>query len=243
MMQSKKFYLALMGLMILVGSVCAQQAADPKWTGQVNAGWTSTSGNTKSSNISLGISAERRTEKDRITLGSDYAKGKVNDVVNEEWWRSNAKYDYFINKVWYGFVNGRYETDDIANLDSRTVLGAGAGRQLIETKRTNLSCELGMANINEKYSTNKSNSEVTAQASYKLTHQIIDTVQLVHDLSYYPSTSDFADYYLTSTLELRANFTKTMFANFKAIYSRDASPAAGQANSDIKYIVGIGMGF
>ena len=244
-------YLVLLGVLMLVGAVNAaqeEQASDPKWTGSINAGLTATSGNTKTDSISLGISAERRDEKTRITAGGDYAKSNAEvagvDQKVEDWWRAVGKYDYFLTPVWYGFLNGRYETDDIANLDSRLVYGAGAGRQLIESEKTNLSCELGIAQMDEKYTNpNASDSKVTAQASYKLTHQLIDTVKLIHDLTYYPDIKKVSDYYLTTTAELRANFTETMFANFKVIYGRDATPAMGQGSSDVKYILGVGMGF
>ncbi len=247
-----KYHVVLLGMLILVLSVQAaetEQAADPKWTGSINAGLTATSGNTTTDSISLGISAERRAEKNRITFGGDYAKSNAEvagvDTKVEEWWRTVGKYDYFLTPVWYGFINGRYETDAIANLDSRIVYGAGAGRQLIESEKTTLSCELGIAQMDEEYGTNPgtSDSEVTAQASYKLTHQLVDTVQLIHDLTYYPSIKQVSDYYVTTTAELRANFTETMFANFKVIYSRDATPAMGQGSSDMKYILGVGMGF
>jgi putative salt-induced outer membrane protein YdiY len=253
-MTFKRTSLVLLGMLILVVSVQAaenEQATDPKWTGSINAGLTATSGNTKTDSISLGINAERRDEKTRITVGGDYAKSNATvgvpavDTKVEDWWRAIGKYDYFLTPVWYGFLNGRYETDSIANLDSRLVYGAGAGRQLIESEKTNLSCELGLAQMDEEYGTTPgtSNSEVTAQASYKLTHQLVDTVQLIHDLTYYPSINKVSDYYLTTTAELRANFTETMFANFKVIYGRDSTPALGQGASDTKYILGVGMGF
>ena len=78
---------------------------------------------------------------------------------------------------------------------------------------------------------------------YKFDHQIVETVKFVHDLTYFPSTDDVSDYYLTTTAELRANFTKSMFGTFKTIFSRDTSPAAGRGNSDVKYILGVGIGF
>ena len=223
----------------------------PAWTGQLSVGWTSTSGNTSTDNKSLSFSAERRTEKGRLSGGADYAKGRQTNpatgakITTEDWFRSLAKYDHFITPRWYGFVNGRYETDKVALLDSRTLLGGGAGHQLIDRDEVHLSAEAGLASQREEYNTTPgtSSSDLTAQVGYKFDRQIVETVKFVHDLTYFPSTDDVSDYYLTTTAEVRANFTKSMFGTFKAIFSRDASPAAGRGNSDVKYILGIGIGF
>lgn len=225
--------------------------AKPAWTGQISVGWTSTSGNTSTDNKSLSFSGERRTEKGRLSGGADFARGRQTNpatgtkITTEDWFRSLAKYDHFFSPKWYGFVNGRYETDKIALLDSRTLLGGGAGHQLIDRDETHFSVEAGLASQREKYATTpaSSKSEITGQVGYKFDHQIVETVKFVHDLTYFPSTDDVSDYYLTTTAELRANFTKSMFGTFKTIFSRDTSPAAGRGNSDVKYILGVGIGF
>ena len=244
-----------LGILLVVSTMSqagwGAEEEKPAWTGQVSVGWTSTSGNTSTDNKSLSVSAERRTEKGRLSGGADFAKGRQTNpatgvkITTEDWLRSLAKYDHFFTPKWYGFVNGRYETDKVALLDSRTLLGGGAGYQLIDRAETHLSAEAGLASQREEYATAPatSKSEVTAQLGYKFDHQIVETVKFVHDLSYFPSTEDVSDYYLTTTAEVRANFTKSMFGTFKTIFSRDASPAAGRGNSDVKYILGVGIGF
>jgi putative salt-induced outer membrane protein YdiY len=124
------------------------------------------------------------------------------------------------------------------------VIGGGAGYQWIESARTNLSTEVGAASRYEKYdNTPESDDQLSLQAGYNFDHQLNDTVKFLHDLTYYPAFEDFADYYLTTTAELRASLTKTMFANFKVIYNYDETPAPGQGSSDTKYLLGVGLTF
>ena len=226
-------------LAILAAIPCV--AAD--WSGQASVGWTSSSGNTSNDNKSLSLSGERRTDKGRLTAGADYAKGRHGAVTTEDWFRSTAKYDYFVSSKWYGFVNGRYETDKIALLDSRTMMGGGGGYQVLDSERTHFSIEGGLASQREQYSIGGAKEDLTAQVGYKFDHQLAESVKFVHDLTYFPSTDDVSDYYLTTTAEVRANFTKSMFGSFKTIFSRDASPAPGRGNSDVKFILGVGIGF
>lgn len=222
----------------------------PKWEGQISGGITSTHGNTKSDNHSFSFRAKKRTEIDRITVNADYAKGVQENTstglksTTEDWWRTKAKYDYFVSEKWYGYLDGRYERDGVADLDRRMVIGLGAGWQWIETSKTQMSFELGAASLYEKFDTqNTSNSELSLQMGYNLEHKLMDSVQFIHDLTYFPSTEKFSNYYLTTSAELRAHFSSRMFANFKTLFNYDASPATGKGNTDIKYILGVGLDF
>ena len=46
---------------------------------------------------------------------------------------------------------------------------------------------------------------------------------------------------MTTTAELRASLTKSMFANLKIIFNYDESPADGQGSTDLKYLLGVGF--
>ncbi len=222
----------------------------PKWTGSVSLGVTATSGNTSTTTANASVSVLRRGEKDRITAGFDYAKGRQKDqdtgvkTTTEDWWRAKAQYDYFISDKFFLFGNGRYEMDDVALLDRRVVIGGGGGYQWIESPRTNFSTSVGVASVYEKFANEpESNSELSLQAGYNFDHQVTDTVKFIHDLTYYPSFDDFGDYYLTTTGDLQASLTKTMFASLKAIFNYDATPAANRGSTDVKYILSVGMTF
>lgn len=236
-----------------VTSINPPPKPEPKWSGSISGAVTSTHGNTKAEAVSANVSVARRSDKDRTTAGADYGKTKQRDrdtkedETTEDWWRAKAQYDYFFTKKFFGFMNGRYEKDAVADLDRRVVVGGGAGYQWIETDRTAFSTGLGLASLYEKFDVDPpaddSNSQISLQAGYNFDHRITDTLRFVHDLTYYPSLEEFSDYYLTTTAELRANLTKTMFANFRVIFNYDASPAQSQGSTDVKYILGVGMTF
>ena len=222
----------------------------PKWTGNISVGVTSTHGNTKSQSMSGSFNISKRTHNDRTTVSMDYAKTKQEDKVTgvdevtEDWWRSKGKYDYFFTKKLFGFVDGRYEKDAIAELDRRMIIGGGAGYQWIESEDLSFSTEFGMASLYEKFDNQTdSNSEISMQAGYNFDKTLMKNVKFIHDLTYYPSTGSFSDYYLTSTGEIRTNLTSSMFASFKAIFNYDATPAIGSGKTDTKYLLGIGYNF
>ena len=222
----------------------------PKWTGNISASLTSTHGNTKIENVTASAELSKRTEKDRTRLSADYAKSTQEDddtgeeETTEDWWRSRATYDYFFTKKIFGYLDGRYEKDAIAELDRRVIVGAGAGYQWIESEDMNFSTQGGLASLYEKFDNQtESNSEISLQLGYHFDKKLNKTFKFIHDTSYYPSLEKFSDYYLTSTAEIRANITETFFTNFKTIFDYDTSPAIGRGSTDVKYLLGVGWSF
>ncbi|UCG46648.1 MAG: DUF481 domain-containing protein [Phycisphaerales bacterium] len=222
----------------------------PKWTGNLSGAFTSTHGNTQTDSVSASANLSRRTEKDRTTLGADYARGRQVDPdtgdkkTTEDWWRTRGKYDYFFTKRLYGYLDGRYEKDSIADLDRRVIIGGGGGYQWVESDDMNFSTEAGLASVYEKYDDQSDgDSRLSAQLGYHFDKKLVKIVKFIHELTYYPSTEKISDYYLTSTAELRTNLTENMFTNFKVIFDYDATPAQGSGSTDIKYLLGVGWSF
>lgn len=233
-----------------MASISSINPPKPRWTGNVSAALTSTHGNTKTEAVSASANLTKRTEKDRTKLSADYARGQQEDPdtgekkKTEDWWRTKAKYDYFFTKKFFGYLDGRYETDKIAKLDRRVIVGGGAGYQWIESENMNFSTEGGLASLYEKYENQTdSTSELSAQVGYNFDKKLAKNLKFIHDLTYYPSLDKFSDYYLTTTGEIRANLTERMFANFKVILNYDTTPAIGAGSTDTKYMLGLGYSF
>jgi putative salt-induced outer membrane protein YdiY len=236
--------------LVAISSMNLAEKPKARWTGDISAGYTSTHGNTKTEAISGSANLRKRTENDRTQASADYARGRQEDPdtgeeeTTEDWWRARAKYDYFFTKKLYGYADGRYEKDAIAELDRRVIVGGGGGYQWIESEVMNFSTEAGIAHLYEKFENQtESNSELSAQFGYNFDRKLTDNVKFIHDLTYYPSMDKFSDYFLTSTAEIRANFTKRTFVNFKAILGYDTTPAVGAHKTDVKYILGLGYNF
>jgi len=222
----------------------------PKWTGDVSVGITSTHGNTKTEMISANANATKRTERDRMTVSADYAKGQQEDpdtketVTIEDWWRAKGKYDYFFSKKKYGYIDGRYEKDAVAELDRRMIVGVGGGYQWVESENMNFSTEFGLASLYEKFrNQTDSNSELSLQLGYNFDKKLRKNIKFAHDLTYYPAIDKFSDYYLTTTAGIRADFTEKIFMTLKAILNYDATPAMGRGGTDTKYFLGFGYRF
>ncbi len=228
-----------------------QGKADSPWTGAVNGGLTSVHGQTRTRSYSGSFKLDRRLEKIKTALSSDYGRASQEDAdtgrrrLSEDWWKAYGKLSYYFTKKNYSFIDGRYEIDSVANLKHRVALGAGAGYQFVESEDVKISVDLGGASLLEEYEpeSDQDSSELSLQMGYDMDLKINDNLKLIHDITYYPNGRKFSDYYLTSTTEIRQQLTKTLFANMKGIFNYDAFPASGTMSTDIKYIFGVGVSF
>lgn len=222
----------------------------PKWKGEISAGYNSAHGNTNTDNLNISAVLKKRTEKHRIKISGDYAKSREKDATTgkkeatEDWWKINGDYDYFLTKKLFTFAEAGYETDSIAQLDRRVILGGGLGYQWVESPRISFSTRAGLVSLYEKFENQGSGgSELAAHLGYDLNKQIKDNIEFTHSLAYYPAVDGFSDYFLTTTAEIKADITENTFTSFKVLFDYDATPADGSGNTDVKYIWAIGASF
>jgi putative salt-induced outer membrane protein YdiY len=223
---------------------------EPKWHGDISGALVKTTGNTSTENRNASFNLNKRTDNDRSLLSGEYNYGKQKDpstgeqTVSQDNWKLHGKYDYFFTKKAFGFLDGRYEKDRIAELQRRVVIGAGAGYQWVESKPFNFSTEAGIASRYENYTNDTpSSSQLSVQLGYHLDKELTKVLTFINDLTYYPSLENSSDYLLMTTGELRAKITEKFFTNFKVEFDYDSTPAEGKGTTDLKYILGVGMSF
>lgn len=220
-----------------------------KWTGSLSAGLTITRGNTRSSNASIDLNAVRKGEVDRITFNAGYSSSRQEDSTGNESTTKRMEYgalqyDYFFSKTTYGYVNARAEKDAIALLDLRLTSGAGVGFQILDRGDINASGELGVSWLSENYAgATPSNDTATGRAAFRLNKTFETGVKFFSDGEWYESFEDFEDQYARATVGLRSALTKSMFAEAKAVWMWDATPAIGKVRQDVSYILGVGWSF
>ena len=230
------------------------------WRGSVTVGMTSTHGNTFNESANVSSNVTRRTEKDRLRAFSTYLASRTRDddtgdkVTTEESFTLGGKYDYFLSKKWYTFLNADYKKDHIADLDYRIIAGGGIGYQWIEQDNLKFATDFGVSELCEKYTKRvgtappwekevTKSDEFSVQLGYGLEWVINDKFTFLHNLRYYPSFGDLSDYFLTTDAELRAAITKNMFGSLKAVLDYDSTPGQDVGATDTKYILGVGWNF
>jgi putative salt-induced outer membrane protein YdiY len=238
------------GQRVALADVKAVNPAWGRWQGRVAAGGLVTRGNSHTDSFNATADAVRRTERDRFTVGAQYIYGRQDDddtggerTTNANAWLARAKYDYFVTPKLYPFASFWVERDKVAELDIRLVPSAGLGYQWVETKPLNFFTEAGLAWVYEDFEDEESTDHLAARLAYHVDWTPHDAVELFHDLEYLPSLEDAGDFNTYADAGLRVTLVAAMFAELRAEWRHDQTPAEDAERNDFRYLLAVGWEF
>jgi putative salt-induced outer membrane protein len=217
------------------------------WTGGANVGFALTAGNSKTKNLALAFTGDRKSLKDHVALyaNSVYATsgtpGGVNGTTANST-QSGIRYERNISERAFGFVSGDFQTDALQSLDLRSVFGAGFGYHLIKNDRTTLDLLGGANYTREKYTTLQRNVAALTLGQ-ELTHKIGMATLLMQKLYFYPALSEAGEYRSTFNFGTVTKISKWLgWQNaFGDIYV--TNPPAGKKKNDITLTTGLDVTF
>lgn len=233
------------------------KAVDPTfetWHGSVNLAASMARGNTVSENASLTADLSRRWEKHRFTSALGYYFSQSGDTKTDKQKTENrfeisAQEDYFFLTKLYGYVSGKYEIDQIMELDYRIRLGAGLGYQWLEgvdvagLGKMSFNQEVGGAWVKEKYDKGYEDDFATVRYAHHYTWDFAKTegLRFFHNLEYLPDLADFAEnYIIDADLGLSWAFSADWQFIAKMEWDYKSKVAEGVKHSDLRYILGLG---
>ncbi len=114
------------------------------WSGRVNAGGASTSGNTTNGTLHADVDLSGRALHYRILGGGEFNHATNQHVENVSNWRAHGEYDRFYSKSTFSYARTTLEHDKFRALDLRSTAGAGYGYQFFESPTLNLSLQGGV---------------------------------------------------------------------------------------------------
>jgi putative salt-induced outer membrane protein YdiY len=122
-----------------------------KWSGNINIDLNYERGNSDKDEYGGDFSTTFRWRDDRLKFSGDYDREKSNDVLTDDDWRLNGRYDHFVNKKFFygGFLG--LEHDRFADLRLRTIVGPLVGYEFYESTAMNLDLAGGPQYVNEDF--------------------------------------------------------------------------------------------
>lgn len=122
-----------------------------KWSGNVNVDLNYERGNSDKDEYHGDWTTTLRSLDDRFIFSGDYEREKSNDILTDDNWRINGRYDHFVNeKLFYGATLG-VEHDRPADLQRRTIVGPLVGYEFYESTAMNLNVAGGPMYVNEEF--------------------------------------------------------------------------------------------
>jgi putative salt-induced outer membrane protein YdiY len=229
----------------------------PQWSGALSLGASWTDGNTESDSITGSFNAQRRGEKDRWTFDAFTNYGTTTDTITDVKTTTTnnsgagAKYDYFWSQQTYLFGNGSGKVDHIADLDLRTILGAGIGYQWKESEKLKWGTEAGLSYVDEDFEDDTADTDFLAvRLGSNLAYQISSSASFEQVAEVLPSLDDSEDVIAKIDNRLKLNITGKWIAQIQYVLDFDGSVPTGAAagpdgkeETDHRIVLGLGWSF
>ena len=205
--------------------------------GRVSAGGSLTSGNTDARTLHLAGEVVARNPTQRVTLDAELNEASQDGVDTASNWRLGMKYDHFLKERVYLYANTRFDHDGQADLDLRSTLGLGAGRQIFERDDLKLSVEGGLSLVNEDYGSVPDERFPGARLALKYEQAFWDgRFTLFHGSDLLLSLESLQDYLYQSKTGVRLPVGKQLSLGTQLNFDYDAVPASGKQSTDTALI-------
>ena len=168
-----------------------------QWSGSINAALESERGNSDSDEWDIKAKTVLLSVKDRYTFDGDMEREESNGIETSDNWAMSLQYDRFVcfpckyikaenrsnPKNYYG-AKVRFEYDQFADLDLRTIIGPHLGRQFFNSKIFSLELEAGPVWVDEKFNQAQDNEYPGALWSMVIKSDVLgfgSTLYVDHD--------------------------------------------------------------
>jgi len=115
-----------------------------KWSGSGQLGFTTTSGNSDTSNITAGLKIVLETGNWISDVGLNILQASSDDIDTAERYTLTSKTGYKFNEKNYFYYGSRYENDNFSGYDYTMTSGFGWGHKFYDTETQRVITEVGI---------------------------------------------------------------------------------------------------
>lgn len=226
---------ALVGAVMMLG-MSLPAIAQEGWSGDVEAGLVTTSGNTDETSISgeVDVTRDWMDWRQNVLLQSRYAE--QNDQRSAERYTASTQLDYKFNPNDFVFIRALYDNDDFSGYQFQASTSAGYGRRLWETGGSYLDAELGagyrFSKFEQRDPEEGSQREAPiARLAADFRYEFSETAHFREELESEVSVDD-GDSVSRSVTSLQANLNSSLAMRFAYTVEHDSNPPADTEKTD-----------
>lgn len=206
-------------------------------TARVALGGSAASGNSDAQSFHLDGEVVARNPSQRVTLGGEVNEAERDGESSASNWRAGLKYDHFLAKRSYVYANTQFQRDRQADLDLRSTLGLGAGRQFFDRHDLRLALEGGVSLVSEDYGSAEDQRFPGARLAFNYEQAFWQgKLTLFQNSDLLLSLEELEDYLLQTRTGVRLPVGNGLSFGGQVNYDYDAVPAAGKKSSDTALI-------
>ncbi len=204
---------------------------------RVSLGGSHARGNTDAQTLHLGGEWVARNPSQRVTLDAELNEASQDGANTASNWRAGLKYDHFLKQKTYWYASTRFDHDGQADLDLRSTLGVGVGRQFVDRDDLKFALEGGLSLVNEDYGSAPDERFPGARFGLKYEQAFWqERLKLFHNSDVLLSLESLADYLYQSRTGVRVPMGNGISLGTQVNVDYDAVPAAGKETTDTALI-------
>ncbi|MGH8502753.1 MAG: DUF481 domain-containing protein [Gammaproteobacteria bacterium] len=210
--------------------------------GHLNAGLSSTTGNSNNESYTILGELVARTPQNRYTLGVEFRREYREETRTANRGLGRLKYDHFLTKKWYLFNSASFEHDASAQLNLRTALTAGFGYQFYDSRRRSLSAELGAGYVSEDFDLAEDDEFPSGRWAVDFQQAIwrVKRTRFFHSQEGLVGIEDTRDLVIRTRTGLLFKLVRGLIATLQLNLDWDNDPAPGNMNMDKEYLLTVG---
>ncbi len=188
------------------------EAAKPHWSATLEAGASSTDGNTDTL-VGHGRFDAKRTSKDDLLhfyLAGKYAEQDDSRTTNEYF--GGIRYENMITERWYWYARTELEFDEFEDIDLRATATAGAGHYWLKQPEHELKTSAGAGYRHEAYDGGRTEDDFVLDLGLDYRVDLAPWAQFTHSTVYSPDVEDFDNYRLRLDTALLVPFKDERWA-------------------------------
>jgi len=215
-----------------------------KYSGHATLGGTFNRGNANDELLNLDAELVARTPDKRYAINLEINEASALGVTTSSRRRLAVQHDIFLSSQNYVFVNARVRSDVLADLNLRTTLGSGYGRQIMENEQTKLSAEVGVSYIKEDYDIAPERSYPALSFALNYEQKFFDNALVFFNNTHLTSgRHQSASTLVTNKLGIRVPIANGLNLTTQFNLAYDSAPPNGIKPTDSSLIFGVGYVF
>lgn len=202
-------------------------------SGRASLGGSFARGNTDAEALHMDGEVVARNPTQRVTLDGEHNEASQSGVNTVSNWRLGLKADHFLAERTYIYAHTRFDHDGQADLDLRSTIGAGLGRQFVERDDLKFSLEGGLSLVHEAYGSVPDERFPGARAALSYEQGFLgNRLRVFHASDLLLSLEAVEDYLLQTRTGFRVPMGNGLSLGAQVNLDYDAVPAAGKDSTD-----------
>ncbi len=240
---------AFVGRIVRIGEIkeaISEPEEDKLWQREISIGYSNISGNTQSSQLSIGLGGNKKTDHDETTFKGNIYYSSSNKKMDSQKWYGMGRYAYSFreSKKWYNFYKLEVDHDRFTNIDYRIVPSIGLGYWFSDEPDLRVMTEVGVGLEHTDFRDSvKDSDEIILLPRAFFEKRLFSESRISEDLTLYPYLDDASEFRLHSETKLVNPINEKLSLSLSLIDDYNSNPAKNTKKNDIQIISALTYSF